>query len=184
MGTLIQQHTTAFTCPGSPPGATIVISLGAIPVGDDPNKPLGRTDGTAMYQLIHLLIQRVCPLVEHQCKDLAALFCGLVHNPYLLGVNTGRLLAEHVIALFEGFCSNHRVQIMGGGDNDGIADVVIQQLVIILVKGNITQPLTTPIQLSLVGVTDGSQFHTDDAAVGNVLCVGRAHIAYTNDGNP
>ena len=34
----------------------VIVSLGAVPVGDNPNKPLGRTNSAAMYQLIHLLI--------------------------------------------------------------------------------------------------------------------------------
>src|ERR1700730_1683554 len=68
--TLVEQHTSTLTCPGSSPIARLIIGFGSEPVSNRPIDAPDRTEIAGLHQLTELQIKRVRPLIEHRGKDL------------------------------------------------------------------------------------------------------------------
>src|SRR5699024_1541228 len=66
---LVQQYAAAFSVPGSPPAAGIVIALGPVPVCDDPVDSADGAQLPALYHIVHSPVNAVGSLVKHHGKD-------------------------------------------------------------------------------------------------------------------
>ena len=75
VGRLVQQHAAALARPGGTPRTGIIVMLGAIPVCDDPHRPLELPELPTLHDGPRLGEQRVRALVQHQGKHFAAGFC-------------------------------------------------------------------------------------------------------------
>ena len=121
MGALVQQNAAAFTGPGGAPVTGIVIALGTVPVGDNPDGPADSSVLAGVHQLPHFAVYVVGTLVKHHAENhFRMLFGFLVHLPDLFGIDAGRLLAHDVKAAFHAFNGVFGMVIMGNTDMAGI----------------------------------------------------------------
>ncbi len=122
MGALIEQDAAAFALPGRPPGAGIIISLGAKPCGNDPVDAAEGTNFTGGNQPFKFFVNGLGALVEHSGEDL---FFGLVSGDefFAIGfVNGNRFFYKDVESGLQGGDTDGGMEIMRGSDQNGVGD--------------------------------------------------------------
>ena len=161
---LVEQHAAAFPFPGGAPAAGVVVTLRAIPVGDDPVGAADLAQLAAVDQIFHFLIQRVGPLVIHDAEHHVALPGAGVHLLDLRGVDACWLLTQGMNAVAHRQHRQVRVIVMRRGDNDRIDKPALEHLLRITEQRNAANQLPNGRMLfrrviahrRKAGVADGS----------------------------
>ena len=183
MGALIQQHAAAFPCPGSTPCAGIIISLGAVPVGNDPVRTANTAVLAGIHQLLHLAVDVVRALIKHHAvDDIGVLFCSFVHFHDLLGVNACRLFHHHMNAPLHARYSQPGMIIVRYGNDTGIDQAAVQQSLCAVEESHIrAQVFLCPVFPFFLQICNSSKNKVGTFALHRALCVSRAHITNTNN---
>ena len=79
---LIEQYAASFSIPGSSPSGRLIISLGPIPIADDPAKSFDISQHPNVQIIFKGAKKLACPLVEHYSKSLATIMCICIHYLY------------------------------------------------------------------------------------------------------
>ena len=106
-----------FAVPGCAPAAGVIVSLCAVPVGDDPVDALDLTVFAALYHFMHLSVNAVGTLVEHHAEHFAGADGSFIHFANLLGINACGLFTHDMKPVFE--CEDRKTRMLVGG---GVAD--------------------------------------------------------------
>ena len=159
VGALVHQNTATLTGPGGPPIAGIVISLGAIPVGDEPVGTADLAVLAGLDQLTHFPVDGVGSLVEHHAEYHIVFLGFLVHPAHLLGIHTGRFFHQHMDPLFHAGHGILGMIVVGNRNNAGIDHSAAKHLLCgFKIRDIGAQILLCPRDTLWIVITDGSQY--------------------------
>ena len=180
MGILVDQRAAALRLPGGAPCAAVVVSLGAIPVRDDPCDPLDMAQLPLLHHLPQLLVYRVGPLVVHDAEFPVGLRRGGVHLLYLLRVDPCRLLRDDVQAVAECLYGKGRMEIMGRGDDHRIAQAAAVQLLCLAEYRDLGILLPRRLTSGRGNVADCSQLHARHLSFRHAFHMYGSHVPETD----
>ena len=170
MGRLIHQHAAALAAPGGAPGAGAVVAVRPPPAVDDPAGTADLAQLTALHQGLHLLVQLVGALVEHDAEGHVGVPGGaFVHLPHSLGIHAGGLFHQHVHAMLQAVDGDLRVQVVGDGGDHRVAGARGDHVLPVPEEGVLRVLLTAQLLLGGVDVAQRTQ-----GAVGRTLRRGHA----------
>ena len=177
MWALVQQHAAAFACPRRTPRAAVVVCLRAVPVRDDPNAAFQFAQLAALHDLAHFLELRVRALIVHDAEHLARFFRGRIHFLHLLRVNAGRLLRQHVLALFKSIDRNGGVEVMRCRHDHRVTHTAVDHFLVVFIARYAGQIFVRPKAFRFRNIAHGGKLHAFDITGENALCVRRTHVA-------
>ena len=183
MRSLIQQDATAFAGPGCPPGTGIIVVLGPVPVGNDPDRALQITQFTVCDHFLGLGKQRVGSLIEHNTEDLSGFPGSLVHLLCNSDTDIHRLFHQDMLACLHGSHGNFTVERVRNRHHNGIQILPGNDVFPVGIGCHIGEILFQIVQTLRCQITGSHQFQTLDASAANAVHMGTAHIADTDDGS-
>ena len=180
---LVHRGAAAVEFPRAAPVTAVVVALASVPGGNDPGDTADVAEDTGFNVALQGLAHRALALVEHNAEDQAALFGGFVHFPNGAGENTGGLFGKNVNALGKCLLCDNRVEIVGGGDDDGVDDTACDHFVHIGEEDKIFLLFLGPGQSVFLQVANRNQLGVFDFAIGKAANVAAAHVTYADDTN-
>ena len=177
---LIQQNSAALAVPCSPPAARIVVSLGAVPVGDYPDKAFGLPESAALNYLMSFSVNGICALIEHYREFNAGAVCRFVHFTNASGGHARRLLYHNMDTALKAFDCVNGVPIMRHGNERSIDKTAVQKLLGGVEAGSAGLNFPRVIQLFLVYVGYCRYLDFGTFSIANVSQMSAAHIANTD----
>ena len=182
VGALVQQYAAALSVPGCPPSAGVIVSLGAVPVRDDPVHPFDLPILPAVHDLVHLPVNAVGALVEHHGEYPVRLFRRLVHFPYLLRIYPRRLLTQDMQAVLQRRDHKTRVIIVGHRDQYGVADAGPDQRVSIRKDTHIFRKVfLRPLPPALPHIRHRGKTDIRDLSVQDRPAMSAPHVSDSDD---
>ena len=123
-------------------------------------------------------------LVEHHAKDPVAFSRGLVHLADLTRIDSGRLLAHRVQAVFEGLDHQRGVEVMGGSYDHSIHALGCKQGFGLCERLHTCAVFFLHVrEPSRIDVGYSREFRTGDLALGKIGGVAAAHAAEADNTN-
>ncbi|MMZ60353.1 hypothetical protein D1872_224370 [compost metagenome] len=181
MRILVQQHAAAFTGPGGPPAAGIVVALRPVPVGDDPVRPPDLAQLPGEHQVPQFGVKGIGALVVHNPEFPAGFGGGQVHVPDGFGVDAGGFFDQDMVIAFKSLRRQCRVIVMRGSNQDGIHGAGGEERVRIG-KGphRFGQVLLRPLKPFRIAVANGRKPGPPDVAQ-KLFGMGGPHISDADD---
>ena len=183
MRALVEQNAAAFAFPCCSPGGGVVVGLGSVPVGDDPDNTLQLTELTALNHFTHLLMLGVGALVVHDTEgQLRMCLCDFVHFHNLLGVNTDRLFGEDMQTCFKCFDGDDRMQIVRRCDQNCVDLAGCKHFLVVGVGRNVGTVLFGNVRKAIfLEITDRCQNRIFNMSAGNRFHMSGTHITDTDN---